>query len=420
MNNSKVFILMVLEVGSFTILWNIFNRRQKNRFLRSVLVVACTSIVTILTNYIVPPMQFLINYLVLFLMLWLVFQKDINVHMLEFGLTMAILSVLQLVVLLILRFVFPGSWEKDEFPFLLLADSVCVVLSLLLYRYAPYRRMLVFHRQASAGMYCLSINLIIYIIVVKWIWNFKITDFLENVYLYLTIPILFILVNLFCLVYQTKRREREKALEDYRKYSPVILGLLEDVRRRQHEFKNHLNTIYSLMLVSDEKNMKDTILQYMDSINHSMADMEKILNIDNVVVTAILYNKLSEAQEKGIDFRYHIQKDCKLPYREHEFSEILNNLLDNAFDAVLDQETENRKAFLNVGCLEDGCVMEVGNSGDRIQFRDICRIFEAGYTTKAGENRGYGLYNVKKTVESYGGRVQLSFEKNFTIFSIRL
>ena len=241
-----------------------------------------------------------------------------------------------------------------------------------------------------------------------------------NVYLYLTIPILLILVHLLCLAYRTKRRKREKALEDYWKYSQVILGLLEDVRRRQHEFKNHLNTIYSLMLVSDEKNMKDTILQYMDSINHSMEDMEKILNIDNVVVTAILYNKLNEAREKGITFHYHIQRDCKLPYREHELSEILNNLLDNAFEAVLDRETENRKVFLNVGCLEDGCVLEVGNSGDRIQFRDICRIFEAGYTTKAGENRGYGLTNVKKIVESYGGRIQLSFENDFTIFSVRL
>lgn len=70
MSDSKVFILMVLEVGSFMILWNIFNR--------------------------------------------------------------------------------------DEFSFLLPADSVCVVLSLFLYRYAPYGRMLVFHRQANSGIYCLS------------------------------------------------------------------------------------------------------------------------------------------------------------------------------------------------------------------------------------------------------------------------
>ncbi|MPM87320.1 Sensor protein CitS [bioreactor metagenome] len=144
------------------------------------------------------------------------------------------------------------------------------------------------------------------------------------------------------------------------------------------------------------------------------------MQIDNTVVTAVIYNKINEASKNNIEFRYSIQENLRFPYRDYELSEILNNLLDNAFDAVRNSKSDKRKIFLNIGYLEENCIIEMGNTGERIEFNDISKIFDAGYTTKIGENRGYGLYNVKRIVESYGGRVQLSFENNYTIFSIKL
>jgi sensor histidine kinase regulating citrate/malate metabolism len=259
-----------------------------------------------------------------------------------------------------------------------------------------------------------------YIVIAKWTWNFKRYEFLDEIVLYFVIPIVFILANLFLLQYEMKNNEIKKSLENYQKYSPVISKLLEDVRRRQHDFKNHLNTVYSLVLVSDEKNLKETMAQYIDSLNTSLESMEKLLQIDNTVVAAIIYNKINEAARNNIEFKYIIQGDYKLDFKDHELSEILNNLLDNAFDAVLNSKSDLKKVFLNIGYLEENCIIEIGNTGERIEFNDIGKIFNAGYTTKDGENRGYGLYNVKKIVESYGARIQLSFENNYTIFSIKL
>lgn len=420
MSNYKIFIVVLLEVGSFMLLWNMFNRDYEKTVFKSIAIVFCTSLVVLITNYIYPPMQFLVNYLFLFLAINLVFKKIMKYLLLEFGLVLAIFGIMQLTVIILLRICIPAFMVKDDFIYLLVANIICMILSFFISKYMTYGKLIILFRQGSFKIYFFSINLLMYIITAKWIWNFKRYEFLDDISIYLVIPIVFILANLFFLEYQMKNNELKKSLEDYEKYSPVIAKLLEDVRVRQHDFKNHLNTVYSLVLVSDEKNLKSIITQYIDCLNISLENIEKVLQIDNTVVTAVIYNKINEASKNNIEFRYSIQKNLKFPYRDYELSEILNNLLDNAFDAVINSKSDNRKIFLNIGYLEENCIIEMGNTGERIEFNDISKIFDAGYTTKMGENRGYGLYNVKRIVESYGGRVQLSFENNYTIFSIKL
>lgn len=420
MSDYKIFILIILEIGSFMLLWNMINRNYEKRFIKSVIIVIITSIVVVLTNYIYPPLQFLINYLFLFIAIKVVFNKNIKYLLLEFGLMLAIFGIMQLALIILIRFAAPTFFANDDFMPYFIANLACMLISLLIYKYVSYRKLLIFFKQETSKIYFFSVNLLIYIIIAKWAWNFKKYEFLDEIALFLIIPIIFILANLFFLEIHMKNNEIKKSLEEYKKYSPVISKLLEDVRGRQHDFKNHLNTLYSLVLTSDEKTLKNTICQYMKSLNISLENMEKVLQTNNAVVTAIIYNKINEAKENNIEFKYIIQGDTEFPFKDFELSELLNNLLDNAFEAVLNSEGKFKKVFLNIGHLENDCIIEIGNTGERLEFNDIGKIFNAGYSTKGGENRGYGLYNVKKIVDSYDGRIQLSFENNFTVFSIKL
>jgi two-component system sensor histidine kinase AgrC len=420
MKDYKIFILIIIEVGSFMLLWNMFNKKYEKRFYRSVVIVLLTSLVVLITNYIYPPLQFFVNYLFLFLAIKLIFKKNIKYLLLEFGLVLAISGIMQLVIIIMLRLFISTFMVKGDFIYILIANIICMVLSFCMYRYISNGKLVIFLKQKSSKIYFFYVNLLIYIVTAKWVWNFRRSEFLDEIVLYLVIPIVFILANSFFIEYQMKNNEIKKSLEEYQKYSPVISKLLEDVRRRQHDFKNHLNTVYSLVLVSDEKNLKETITKYMESLNISLENMEKVLQIDNTVVTAIIYNKINESAKNNIEFKYIIQGGCKFPFKDYELSEVLNNLVDNAFDAVLNSKSDLKKVFLNIGNLEGNCTIEIGNTGNRIEFNDIGKIFNAGYTTKEGENHGYGLYNVKKIVESYNARIQLSFENNYTIFSIKL
>lgn len=420
MKDYKIFFLILLEIGSFMLLWNMFNKKYEKRLYKSALIVFFTSLVVLITNYIYPPLQFVVNYLFLLLAIKLLFKKSIKYLLLEFGLVISIFGIMQLVIIIMLSLAAPAFMAKGDFLYLLIANLICLVLCFFMYRYVSDGKLVIFFKQKSSKIYFFSVNLLIYIVTAKWVWNFKRHEFLDEIALYLAIPIVFILANLFILEYQMKNNEIKKSLEEYKKYAPVISKLLEDVRRRQHDFKNHLNTVYGLLLVSDEKNLKETITQYIDTLNISLENMEKVLQIDNTVVTAIIYNKINEAAKNNIEFKFIIQGGSTFPFKDYELSEILNNLVDNAFDAVINSKNDLKKVFLNIGYLEDNCIIEIGNTGERIEYNEIGKIFCAGYTTKEGENRGYGLYNVKKIVESYDARIQLSFENNYTIFSIKL
>jgi two-component system, LytTR family, sensor histidine kinase AgrC len=419
MGSYKIFILIFLEVGSFMFMWNLFNKKYEKRLFKSTLIVLFTSLVVVFTNNICEPLQFIINYIFLFIAIKIAFKKSIKYLLLEFGLVLSMIGILQVAILIMLRVSITNFMGKDEFITYLIANLICLLVSFCTYKYIPYGKLRIFFKQESSKIYFFSVNLLIYGVTAKWVWNFKRHEFLDEIALYLIIPIAFILTNMFFLEYHTKTNELKKSLEEYKKYSPVISKLLEDVRGRQHDFKNHLNTVYSLVLISDEKTLKETIKQYMDSLNISLENMEKLLQINNTVVAAIIYNKINEAVKWNIEFRYSIQGDSEFPFKDHELSEVLNNLLDNAFDAALNSKNDFKKVFLNIGCIEDDCIIEIGNTGKRIEFNDIEKIFNASYTTKQGDNHGYGLYNVKRIVESYGWRIQLSFENSYTIFSIK-
>ena len=65
--------------------------------------------------------------------------------------------------------------------------------------------------------------------------------------------------------------------------------------------------------------------------------------------------------------------------------------------------------------------IEVSNESEMINERMIKEFFKKGYSDK-GENRGYGLYNVKKICEEYGAAIicknQKIEQRNWILFKV--
>ena len=219
--------------------------------------------------------------------------------------------------------------------------------------------------------------------------------------------------------YITKIEKQKDNAKTQEQYNNILKSLTEEIRQRQHDFRNHLNIINGLAQVSDEKEVKDKIKAYIGKLSNSMMDIEKIIYIDNTIVRAIIYSKYQEAKKRNAGFCYCITSSLEnIPLEDFQMSEILTNLIDNAFEAVACQEDQ----LIEVEIYEEegNSIIEVRNSGITVKDENIEKIFERGFSTKGGKGRGYGLYNVRRIVEGTGGSAKIYIEDNYTVFKLTI
>lgn len=102
-----------------------------------------------------------------------------------------------------------------------------------------------------------------------------------------------------------------------------------------------------------------------------------------------------------------------------QISQILLNLLNNAFDAV--QSVEKKQIRLEVVIENAELIFRVTDSGTGVDRATAEKIFQPFYTTKpAGKGIGLGLSISKGLVENHGGKLVLVSPGAPTIFEVRL
>ena len=106
--------------------------------------------------------------------------------------------------------------------------------------------------------------------------------------------------------------------------------------------------------------------------------------------------------------------------REVQIAQVLLNLLQNAFDAVVDEQGE-RWVHLDVEVRDESAVISVTDSGPGVPLELRSRIMEPFFTTKAvGKGTGLGLSLSRNIAEEHGGKLEYSEESGHTRFSLTL
>ncbi|NKF08021.1 sensor histidine kinase [Clostridium gasigenes] len=208
--------------------------------------------------------------------------------------------------------------------------------------------------------------------------------------------------------------EKEKIETSYR-YNKVVNELIEHIKGNQHEYKNHLNTITSIIYLStDIIEAKKEVNKYMEIISQEV-DFNKVLSIDNMIIKAIIYSKILECEEKGIEFIFNIKGDIKkLNIESSDLTVILSNVLNNAIEAA--EKSIQKKVQLEIDINERKHII-IKNTVDNIDISEIGSFLKRGFSKK-GKNRGYGLYNVKKIVRKYYGEVNIVLEDEWVVVNI--
>jgi signal transduction histidine kinase len=234
-----------------------------------------------------------------------------------------------------------------------------------------------------------------------------------------------------------------------------------------HEIKNPLNFVNNFSAVSielvdeavadvekyvDKEEDRSFILETLSFVKGNLA---KILDhgtrADGIVKSMLMHSRggsgtmeptsLNEIVKEYVNLAYHgmragkniINVDVELsldesvgniPMIAEDFSRVILNLCNNAFDAMRDlikKETPNYKARLKVSTRKEGSkiIVEVKDNGPGIPDDIRDKILEPFFTTKKGtEGTGLGLSITHDIVTAHNGTLEIDSDESGACFRI--
>ncbi len=320
--------------------------------------------------------------------------KDI---MLNIALGIIYVAVNQIIIMILFYYILGmDGFERINLLIVNLITFISVIVILPHIKWKNFLRFLKVKENISFIVFYTCCGSILF-----WMISYKKVKILELDHaILLLVSVLFIFVLAGQLNrYKIKAKEIETELILQEMYSESFKGLIESIRLKQHEFDNHINTIYSLHyscctyeeLVKAQKNYCEQIIR-----NNRF---NKLLAQDNAVIRGFLYAKFNEIDRKGIDVDYQValdKFDIQIPI--YKVVEILGDLINNAVEA-LEMDNDRNKLYVEI-VRADIFIIEVRNESPYIEF-DVLKSFFRKDFSKKGENRGLGLYNVKQICEEY-------------------
>ncbi len=180
-----------------------------------------------------------------------------------------------------------------------------------------------------------------------------------------------------------------------------------------HDLKTPLASIEGLVSLMGLRWPDPKLQEYCQAIEgstHSMSQMiSEILYEDqkdwSEVKDLIDYIRASHfsGTKLSVDIEIQGEPHSRIYINKIRMTRAIINLIDNAFDAVRDQE--KGRVVLRAIMLKDNVILEVEDNGCGILADKVKKIWKIGYSTK--NHPGAGLAFVRQVAEGHGGSVNL-------------
>lgn len=208
----------------------------------------------------------------------------------------------------------------------------------------------------------------------------------------------------------------KKKLEMQVKYNDILEEYIQRIRATEHEYKNHLNVVYTMLEVGTDDEIKEMVKKYIDN-NKSNDKLTKLIYIDNTILKAIVYSKLCDAEKKDIKFIHNIKSNLNNSnLKDEEIVIILTNLLNNAIESA--ENSEKKEVELTIEEINNNnrvtYSIKVRNTGNNLESLEVSSMIKKGFSSK-GTGRGYGLYNIQKIINSHRGNLIVDIIDNENI-----
>lgn len=208
---------------------------------------------------------------------------------------------------------------------------------------------------------------------------------------------------------QTDRQNR-----DLRETLAQVGQLNHTLKAQRHDFLNHLQVVYGLIEMDEYSEAREYI-------HHTYQDIQKVgavLKTDIPAVNALLQAKMIAAELRGVQVELSVTtRLAELHVPEWEFCRVMGNMIDNALEA-LEMQPHDRKMEIRIFQELKCAVFRVGNNGASIPAELREKIFEPGFTTKAGRGQGMGLAIIAEIVTKHQGLLTWDSTPEWTFFEV--
>lgn len=408
----------------------LFGKKFKVSIHAVVLVISIMFLMTGLDNYGFPEYLSSLPFIGMFLYGLLYYKESIKLTFVNCFLAATIVTLLQLLLFLPLYCLFYTKYEQGYVNELLINIAGFLVIILCSHMVKLEILSDFFIRKNK-----IIIGTVILIIFGFGINFYQIRDdgkiasgaYIQVVY--------FLFIFLFVIYEWQKSRvdaEKKKAqLEMNRLYYDAYDRLIMLVRERQHDMKNHINAILSMIYTTN--NYDELAAKQRDYCGYVMEQNEKtrlVLSAGNPLIAGFIYSKIQEAEGNEIEVDYQIEINKEISnIPEYELVEMMGILVDNAMDALINPNEDGsggkqiRKIYFSIKDTEKYVEIVVANTSNPYEEDMTERFFETGYSSK-GKERGIGLSKLKRMVHEKKGEIMVSNElydeRNYLMFTVTI
>lgn len=205
--------------------------------------------------------------------------------------------------------------------------------------------------------------------------------------------------------------KKENQLLMNRLYADAYEELILLVREKQHDVKNHINAMQSMIYTAGSyEELVEKQKAYCDYIVDESAMTSILTSIENPLIAGFMYHRIKDAQSRGIGVEYDLAFSKEpLQITEYSIVEMMGILFDNAVESVMALTQEQAKKFSVVLMrMEDKMVFTLSNPygmKDSGQTVDITSLFSG---SSKGKNRGIGIKKLKKMVKEADGCIYVA------------
>ncbi len=201
-------------------------------------------------------------------------------------------------------------------------------------------------------------------------------------------------------LYAKKNIEYERKLdklffEREVEYYKNILDKEEETKKFRHDIKKHMRAIVTLC---EEEDIK-AVRKYVENLYDDYEECN-IIYTGNIISDSFI-SSLIENMKSYSDFEYNIRGKIPLEFdmNQNDFCVLIANALENAEHAL--KKVEGKKFFeIDIKNYNRYLFIKIANSAQEGELDHLYKRIKEG---------GYGVCNMKKVVEKYGGDINFSY-----------